>query len=359
MPVSTIAQELQHRISVGVDTHLDTHVIAAKDGLGRTVGRTDIPTTPAGYRRVLTWAQGLGEIDGWAIEGTGSYGAGLSRFLRKEGERVVEVIRPDRSARRHKGKSDPVDAEAAARALQAEEALGLPKAGDDLVEAIRCLRVTRNSAMKARTKAINTAKALVVTAPAELREQLRNLGLAKLVDTCGRLRPGTVAGPLAGTKFSLRMLARRIQALDDEIAELDSQLDPLTAAAAPELRAVFGAGPDVVGQLLVTAGDNPERLVSEAAFANLCGVAPLEASSGKTKRHRLNPGGDRKANCALYTIVISRLRHEERSQAYMARRTAEGKSKKEIIRCLKRYVAREIYSILMAVNAKSAAPAVG
>jgi transposase len=360
MAVSTIAQEVEVRVSVGVDTHLDTHVAVAKDGLGRTIDRLDIPTTPAGYRRLLTWAKAKGEIDGWAIEGTGCYGAGLSRYLRNEGQRVVEVIRPDRSARRHKGKSDPVDAEAAARALQAEEALGLPKAGDDLVEAIRCLRVTRNSAMRARTKAINTAKALVVTAPAELREQLRHLGLAKLVAVCARMRPATVDNPLGGTRFSLRILARRIQNLADEIAQLDAQLDPLTAAAAPRLRAVFGAGPDVVGQILVTAGDNPERLVSEAAFANLCGVAPLEASSGKTKRHRLNPGGDRKANCALYTIVISRLRHDERTQAYMAKRTAEGKSKKEIIRCLKRYVAREIYGILMAMNAKNtAAPAVG
>jgi len=356
MAVSTIAHDEQLRVSIGVDTHLDTHVAVAKDGRGRTIGRTDIPATPAGYRQVLGWAQGYGEVEGWAIEGTGSYGAGLSRFLRKEGQRVVEVIRPDRSARRHKGKSDPVDAEAAARALQAEEALAVPKAGDDLVEAIRCLRVARGSAMKARTKAINTAKALVVTAPAELREQLRHLGLDQLIEVCSRLRPGAVTSPLAGTKFSLRCMARRVKALDDEIALLDGELDPLTELAAHELRAALGVGPDVAGQLLVTAGDNPDRLVSEASFAKLCGVAPLEASSGKTVRHRLNPGGDRKANSALYTVVISRLRHDPRTQAYMARRTAEGKSKKEIIRCLKRYVARELFAILTA--ARTSAPVV-
>jgi transposase len=357
MAVSTIAQDGQLRVSIGVDTHLDTHVAVAKDGRGRTIDRIDIPTTPAGYRQVLAWAQGHGEVDGWAVEGTGCYGAGLARFLRKEGQRVTEVIRPDRSARRHKGKSDPVDAEAAARALQAEEAMAVPKAGDDLVEAIRCLRVARGSAMRARTKAINATKALVVTAPAELREQLRHLGLDQLLKVCSKLRPGAVTTPLAGAKFSLRCLARRIKDLDGEIALLDAELDPLTELAAPKLRATFGVGPDVAGQLLVTAGDNPDRLVSEASFAKLCGVAPLEASSGKTVRHRLNPGGDRKANSALYTIVISRLRHDPRSQAYMARRTAEGKSKKEIIRCLKRYVAREIFAILTA--RLPAAPAAG
>ena len=151
-------------------------------------------------------------------------------------------------------------------------------------------------------------------------------------------------------------MARRVKALDDEIALLDGELDPLTELAAHELRAVLGVGPDVAGQLLVTTGDNPDRLVSEASFAKLCGVAPLEASSGKTVRHRLNPGGDRKANSALYTVVISRLRHDPRTQAYMARRTAEGKSKKEIIRCLKRYVARELFAILTA--ARTSAPVV-
>jgi transposase len=348
MAVSTIAQVEQSRISIGVDTHLDTHVAVAKDGLGRTIDRTDIATTPAGYRKVLAWAQSHGEVEGWAIEGTGCYGAGLARFLLTQDQRVVEVIRPDRSARRHRGKSDPIDAEAAARAMQAEEALGQPKAGDDLVEAIRCLRVARGSAMKARTKAINTLKALVVTAPDGLREQLRHLRLGELVATCARLRSGEVRSPLAGTKLALRCLARRINDLDEEIAALDAELDPLTELAAPELRAAFGVGPDVAGQLLVTAGDNPERLVSEASFAALCGVSPLEASSGKTVRHRLNPGGDRKANSALYTVVISRLRHDETTQRYMARRTAEGKSKKEVIRCLKRYVAREIFGILTA-----------
>lgn len=346
MAVSTIAHDERSRISIGVDTHLDTHVAAAKDGRGRTIDRTEIPTTPAGYRRLLAWAQDHGEIEGWAIEGTGCYGAGLARFLATEHQRVVEVIRPDRSARRHRGKSDPIDAEAAARALQAQEALGTPKGGDNLVEAIRCLRVVRGSAIKARTKAINALKALMVTAPEDLREQLRHLKLADLVATCATARPGEIRSPLGATKLALRCLAKRINDLDAEIAGLDAELDPLTEAAAPKLRAAFGVGPDVAGQLLVTAGDNPGRLGSEASFAALCGVSPLEASSGKTRRHRLNPGGDRKANAALYRIVICRLRHDEATKDYMARRIGEGKSKKEVIRCLKRYVAREIFAIL-------------
>jgi transposase len=306
---------------------------------------------------VLAWAQSHGEVDGWAIEGTGSYGAGLARFLRGEGQRVVEAIRPDRSGRRHKGKSDPIDAEAAARSLQAGEALAVPKAGDNLVEAIRCLRVARGSAMKARTQAINAVKSLVVTAPAELREQLRSLDTATLIEACRKLRPGQLTNPLAGAKLSLRCLARRIKALEGEIALLDAELDPLTTAAAPQLRALQGVGPEVAGQLLVTAGDNPERLVSEASFARLCGVAPLEASSGQTVRHRLNRGGDRQANSALYMVVLSRLRHDPRTKEYARRRTTEGKSKKEIIRCLKRYVARELFGILTA-NHDGTAPAV-
>ena len=342
----TVAQLEPVRVTVGVDTHKDVHVAAAMDHLGRRLGESSIPTTPSGYRDLLAWAKSHGKVEAWGIEGTGSYGAGLSRFLHDADQTVIEINRPDRKARRLKGKSDPVDAEAAARAVLSGEASTVPKAGDDRVEMIRALRTARSSAIKARTQAINAIKALVVSAPAGLREQLRALSAGELVRTCVRLRPGNVVDPLAATKLALRSLAGRYETLVAEIKVLDPQLERLATEAAPGLVALFGVGPDVAGTLLVTAGDNPERLRSEAAFAHLCGVSPIQASSGKTIRHRLNRGGDRQANAALYRIVIVRLRFDAKTQQYAARRVAEGKSKPEIIRCLKRYVAREVFAVL-------------
>jgi transposase len=349
--MGSVAQIEKGRFTVGVDTHLDTHTAAVKDSLGRTVGETAVAATPAGYKQLLDWGIGYGEVESWGIEGTGSYGAGLARFLRKRGHNVVEVIRPDRSARRHKGKSDPVDAEAAARSVQAGEATGLPKAADGMVEVIRCLYTTRKSAVKARTQAINALKALVVTAPEAVREELRHFRAPMLVQTCCAYRPGEVADVSSGVRFALRSLARRCRDLTAEVKALDVELNPLVPQAAPTLCSLFGVGVQVAAQALITAGDNPGRLTTEARFAKLCGVAPLEASSGKTKRHRLNRWGDRQANCALYRVVIVRLRHDHRTQEYMARRLAEGKTKKEVLRCLKRYVAREIYASLQADQA--------
>ncbi len=281
---------------MGVDTHKDAHVAVAKDHLGRHLGDTTISTTPGGYRDLLRWAQVHGEVEAWGIEGTGSYGAGLSRFLRGADQAVIEINRPDRKARRLKGKSDLVDAEAAARAVLSGEAIAVPKSGDNRVEMVRALRTARSSAVKARTQAVNALKALVVNAPAELREQLRGLSTTHLVRQCARLRPGDIVGPLAATKLAMRSLACRHEALAAEIKILDPELARLTTETAPALVAIFGVGTEVAGTLLVTAGDNPERLRSEAAFAHLCGVSPIDASSGKTVRHRLNRGGDRQAN---------------------------------------------------------------
>lgn len=219
---------------------------------------------------------------------------------------------------------------------------------------IRALRVARQTAIKARTQASNAMKALVVTAPDDLRESLRELSTIELVRTCARLRPGELVSPTAGTKLALRSLAGRHQALDAEIKALDGQIGPLTAAAAPGLVEMFGVGSDNAGALLVAAGDNPDRLRSEAAFSMLCGSSPVEASSGKVTRHRLNRGGDRQANAALYRIVLVRLRWDQPTKDYMARRTTEGMSKKEIIRCLKRYVAREVYAVLTTMSAADA-----
>lgn len=281
------------------------------------------------------------------LEGTGSYGAALALFLAEAGHKVVEVTRPDRAARRHKGKSDTVDAEAAARAVQAGDALAEPKAHDGAVETIRALRIVRSSAIKARTQAINEMKDFIVTAPAQLREELRSLSRTELVEVCSKIAPDEVTTPLAGVRYALGMLARRIVELCQEVKALERHLDRLVAEAAPSLVAIFGVGTETAGQFLVTAGDNPDRLRSEGSFAKLCGVAPLEASSGKVVRHRLNRGGDRQANCALYRVVIVRMGTDERTKEYVRRRTAEGKSKKEIIRSLKRFVAREIYAALL------------
>jgi transposase len=211
---------------------------------------------------------------------------------------------------------------------------------------IRSLRVARQTAMRSRTQAINALRALLVTAPAELRGQLRDRSLARLVRTAAELEPGPVTSPGAAAMLVLRVLARRYQALSEELACLSVELDRLTRAAAPRLVAGFGVGPDSAGALLVAAGDNPGRLGSDACFAMLCGSSPIPASSGKTTRHRLNRGGDRQANAALYRIVMVRLRYDQPTKDYMARRLAQGKTKKEVIRCLKRYVAREVFAAL-------------
>ena len=295
-----------------------------------------------------------GEITAFGIEGTGSYGAGIARFLTGRGYTVVEVNRPDRSARYRKGKSDPTDAEMAARAVLAGVADATPKSGDGEVEMIRMLKSTKDSAVKARTQAVNQMKALVVTAPSELRETLDGLSIAALATRCARFRPSRPDDPAAAAKYALRSLARRYRQLSQEIHDLEGELSRLTRAASPDLVGVFGIGPDTAATLLVAAGSNPERLHSEAAFASLCGVNPLPASSGKTNRHRLNRGGDRQANAALYRIVVVRLRYDCRTREYMRRRTGEGMSKTEVIRCLKRYVAREVFAALRTADEKVA-----
>jgi transposase len=339
-------------ITVGVDTHADSHVAVALDQLGRLVGTRTIPTTPAGYAALLAWASTLGTVDRIGVEGTGSYGAGLTRWLRAHGQVVIEVDRPDRAARRRQGKTDDLDAHAAARAVQAGTATAQPKAGDGTVEMIRSLRLARRSAVKARTQAANQLKALVVTAPDGLRAQLRRLPLTELVATAARLRPAaTPATPTDAAKLALRSVAGRWLRLTEEITALDVQLDRLVAAAAPALVAVKGVGTETAAALLVAGGDNPQRLRSEAAFAQLCGVAPIPASSGKTTRHRLNRGGNREANWALYLIAVGRMAWHRPTRAYVQRRTKEGKSKAEIIRCLKRYIARELYRILVSAPA--------
>jgi transposase len=334
------------RVIVGVDTHLDEHVAVAIDHHAARLGEYRLATTAKGYEGLESWAIGLGEVATFGVEGTGSYGAGLARYLAQCGHTVIEVNRPDRSTRRRLGKSDPLDAEMAARSVLAGVARDSPKSGVDKVEMIRVLKIVKDSAMKARTQSMNQMKALVVTAPVELREDLAALDARRLVDRCCSFRPGRLATPAAAAKHALRLLARRHSQLTSEIEGVDEELVRLTAETAPALVNTFGVGADTAATLLVAAGSNPERLRSESAFAALCGVNPIPASSGKTDRHRLNRGGDRQANAALYRIVLVRLRHDERTREYMRRRTREGMTKPEIIRCLKRYVARQVFAIL-------------
>jgi transposase len=335
----------------GVDTHGRTHHAAVIDELGRHLADHEFPATAAGYRRLHTFLTSHGHLQAVGVEGTGAYGAELTRHLADAGVTVVDVDRPDRKTRRTKGKSDPIDAYAAAGAVASGRATGTPKTRTGTAEAIRTLRIARRSAVKARTQAVNQIRGLLVSAPAALREQVGDLPRTELIRILARLRPGQdLAAPINATKSALRRLARRHQLLDEEITELDAQITPLVRQAAPDLLALFGVGPETAGQLLTTAGDNPERMRSEAAFAHLCGAAPIPASSGRTHRHRLNRGGDRAANNALHTIVLVRMRHDERTRAYVERRTRDGLSKKEIMRCLKRFVARDVYRALTATS---------
>jgi transposase len=335
-------------VYAGIDTHKHTHHVALVDVLGRRVTDREFPTTGTGHRQLLAWMAGVGAVARIGVEGTGSYGASVTTALRAAGLDVVEVDRPDRRARRTHGKSDPLDAYAAATAALTGGATTVPKTHDGDVEAIRFLRNARRSAVKARAEAITQLKAMLVTAPEPVRGGLRALSDTALISTCAGLRPGPVVpGDLtAAVKTALRSLARRILDLTEEERTLHTHLETLVAHTAPELLDRMGIGVETATQLLITVGDNRHRIRNEAAFAHLCGVAPIPASSGRTHRHRLHRGGDRQANRALYIIVITRLAHDRRTRDYMARRTAEGKSTREIIRCLKRAVAREVFRLL-------------
>jgi len=343
------------KIAVGVDTHKDMHVAVALDHLGSHLGEHSIPTDAAGYADLRRWALGLGPVHAWGVEGTGSYGAGLASALLRAGERVIEVNRPDRAARHRDGKSDPLDAEAAARAVLSGRVTGIPKSADGEIEAIRLVKLTRNGAVKARTAAMNTLRNVLITAPAALRAELEPLPERQLISRCTAFRPGPATDPGNAARHALRALARRWEALREEIDAHTALLDTLTRAVAPDLRGAFGVGPETAADLLVAAGDNPERLHSEAAFAALCGASPIPASSGKTNRHRLNRGGNRAANAALYQVIVVRLGRHEPTRAYAARRVAEGRSKLEIIRCLKRFLVRELFPLLQPIPAPDGA----
>ena len=335
-------------VILGVDTHECEHVAALVDELGRPIATRGFPVTARGFKQLLAWAREHGPVCRAGVEGTGSFGAGLARFLTAEGVAVIEVTRPNRRGRRHLGKSDTVDAVAAARMVLSGEATATPKRREGIVESIRVLQIARRSAIKARTQAGLQIRSLIVTAPAELHGALTGLSVKAQVARCAHLRTGTRDGVAASTQLALRSLARRWQQLDGEVRELEHDLHALIKTAAPRLLAEPGVGPDTAGKLLVIASDNPERLRGDAAFAALCGVSPIEASSGKIRRHRLNKGGDRQGNSALWTIANNRLIHHPETRAYASRRTAEGLSRREILRCLKRHLARRLYRLILA-----------
>ena len=332
-------------ITGGVDTHLDTHVAAALDANGGVLGIESFATTPQGFRALHGWLAGFGPVARVGVEGTGAYGAGLARHLRGEGLEVIEVDRPNRQLRRILGKSDTVDAVEAARAVLSGRARGVAKTADGNVEAMRALLIAKRSGREARITCLNQLRHLGFCAPDELRERFRGVPRDQLADVAVALRPRTGSDSVTyATKLAMRTLARRVLTLVEDNNALDGILAELVAATAPRLLELYGVGIDTAAILLVAAGDNAERVRSEAAWAHLCGVAPLPATSGKvTQRHRLNRGGNRQANHALWRIVFTRMASEPRTRIYVQRRLDEGLSKPEIIRILKRYVARETY----------------
>ncbi|MFE5097524.1 IS110 family transposase [Streptomyces sp. NPDC056638] len=326
--------------------------------LGAALDGRSFPATALGYRQLVAWARSFGVVRRAGVECTGSYGAALARHLHAEGIEVTEVNQPDKAARRRHGKTDAVDAEAAARAVLSGRATATAKTSDGPVEMLRLFKLAKGSAIKSRTQAINQLKSVLVCADSALREALASLTNPHLIKRCAALEALDATGPATAARHTLRLLARRIQHLTEEIDDLNQRIAEAVKASTPGLLDVRGVGPDSAAALLIAAGDNPERLTSEASFAALCGTSPVEASSGKTQRRRLNRGGDRQANAALYRIVLSRLRWDDRTRNYLQRRLAEGKTRREVIRCLKRYIAREVYRLIATPNpAASRAPA--
>lgn len=338
----------KRRIVIGIDTHLDTIHLAAITDTGQLLSDAEFRTDPTGYWAAICWARSFGDVVSVGVEGTASYGSGVTQALQANNIHVVEVNRPDRSARRRQGKSDPLDAYSAARAVLAGHGLAIPK--DLHTGALKALLVARRGAIKARTAAINQIKDLLITAPAELRERYRRYTTnLRLVEALARCRPSAYEDPTAmAVLIAAKALAQRIEFLEHQADELTTEIDTLTTALNPALRAVYGVGPDTAAQLIITAGTNSHRLRSEAAFAMLAGTAPIPASSGKTNRHRLSRAGDRAANNALHHIALARWSHDTRTRDYVARQLAAGRSKKDILRLLKRAIAREMFKHLTA-----------
>jgi transposase len=335
------------KVIAGVDTHADTHHVALITEYGKHLADQKFLAVGSGYREIAEYITQYGPVTAVGIEGTGSYGAELARVLAKDGFDIKEVNRPNRAHRRLHGKSDPLDAYQAAESVLAERGTSTPKTRDGYVEALRVLRTARTSALKARTAVLTQISGVLTAAPEAVRAKYRGQTSEARAKAMAWTRPsGDIADPAVATSVTLKRMGARHHYLTTEIDETDAELGRIIAEHAPALTQINGVGTAVASQLLVTIGDNPERLTTEAQFAALTGTAPIPASSGKTTRHRLSRGGDRAANAAIYRIVLVRMSKDQRTRDYVAKRTADGKSKKEIMRCLKRYVAREIYRVL-------------
>ena len=344
----SLQQDVRPVIVGGVDTHKDLHVAAAVDGHDQVLGTNTFPATRHGYKTMLAWMRSFGDVTRIGIECSGTYGAGLLRYLQQASITTLEVTSPDKSVRRKRGKDDSIDAENAAHAAFAGIRTVTPKTRDGMVESLRVLKVCRKTAIAARRVALQMIQTQIVSAPEELRDQLRSMTRMQLIRTLASSRPDLSGyrDVMMAYRIALKSLARRYVELHDEISDLDTMIKAIVDELAPDLVARTAVGYESAAQLLITAGDNPDRLGSEASFAALCGVNPIPASSGKTQRHRLNRGGDRAANSALHIIAIGRLRLDVKTQEYVARRLTEGHSKLEAIRCLKRYIARELFYLL-------------
>lgn len=340
----TASNEHHSTIVGGIDTHADTIHVAAIDALGRNLGDREFPTNARGYRAALEFLGDFGPITVIGIEGTSSYGAGITRTAHAAGIEIREVSRPNRAHRRMHGKSDPIDAYEAARAALAGRAQAAAK--DERIQAIRALLNARTSAIKARTAAMNQIHQLLVTSPDPVREKYRDLKDRRLVDALASCRPSTQDGITRAVLTALKMIAQRHHFLSQQSSALEQQLAAHVNDANPYLLTLHGVGPISAAQLLITAGGNPERLRNEASFAALCGAAPVPASSGKTHRHRLSRGGDRAANRALHTIALVRMSHDPRTKTYARTQRERGRNPREILRQLKRAIAREVFKAL-------------
>ncbi len=342
----------QQAIVGGVDTHKDLHFAAVVDAYDRVLASSSFATTRHGYKSMLDWMQSFGEVKRIGIECTGTYGAGLLRYLQPFDIEILEVTSPDKTDRRKRGKDDTIDAENAAHAAFAGIRTVTPKTRDGMVESLRVLKVCRRTAIAARRIALQMIQMNIISAPEAIRESLRTMTRMQLIRTLAAWRPDLSGYRDISTayKIALKSLARRYLELHDEIADLDVMISVIVDELAPELITGKAIGYESAAQLLITAGDNPERLKSEASFAALCGVNPIPASSGKINRHRLNRGGDRAANSALHIIAIGRLRTDARTKAYVAKRLTQGHTKLEALRCVKRYIAREVYYTLRKRN---------
>ena len=333
------------QVVIGVDTRKEIHVAAAVDWQGALVDERCFATARQGCRQLESWARSLGDVLRVGVECSGSYGSDLARHLAKNGFTVLEAASPDRAVRRKRGKDGFIDAGMAAEAALSGVRTVTPKSRDGMVEALRMLQKARSTAVAARRAALQTTRARIASAPEEPRGRLRGMARMQLVRRLSATRPDPAGfkSPVGAARISPRRLAKRCVGLDDEASELDETTEAVLADAAPLLVECSCVGPQPAAQPMVAVGDNPERLRSEAAFAMLCGVAPIPASSGMAYRHRLNRGGDRQANSAVRTMAVGRPRADERAKGYVARKMAEGHTKMEAIRCLKRYIAREMY----------------